>query len=82
MMNTTLGVTSTDRALTALGFAGSSEVREAGIGNLGLHDREYFLRYGHGSTSDYRFSERLGLQWVQQYISSFGGDSSKVTMSD
>ena len=44
MMNTTLGVTSTDRALTALGFAGSSEVREAGIGNLGLHDRECFLR--------------------------------------
>ena len=44
MMNTTLGVTSTDRTLTALGFAGSSEVREAGIGNLGLHDREYFLR--------------------------------------
>ncbi|VDB90063.1 unnamed protein product [Peniophora sp. CBMAI 1063] len=42
--------------LSALGFAGSAEVREAGIGNIGLHD------------------QRLGLRWVQQYISTFGGD--------
>ncbi|KZV76203.1 carotenoid ester lipase precursor [Peniophora sp. CONT] len=46
--------------LSALGFAGSSEVREAGIGNLGLHD------------------QRLGLRWVQQYVSAFGGDPSQV----
>ncbi|VDB94160.1 unnamed protein product [Peniophora sp. CBMAI 1063] len=48
--------------LSALGFAASSEVREAGIGNLGLLD------------------QRLGLHWVQKYISSFGGDPSKVTI--
>ncbi|KZV76204.1 carotenoid ester lipase precursor [Peniophora sp. CONT] len=48
--------------LSALGFPASSEVREAGIGNLGLQD------------------QRLGLRWVQRYISSFGGDPSKVTI--
>ncbi|KZV69978.1 carotenoid ester lipase precursor [Peniophora sp. CONT] len=48
--------------LSVLGFPGSSEVREAGIGNLGLHD------------------QRLGLRWVQKYISAFGGDPSKVTI--
>ncbi|VDB94159.1 unnamed protein product [Peniophora sp. CBMAI 1063] len=48
--------------LSALGFPGSSEVREAGIGNLGLHD------------------QRLGMHWVQKYISSFGGDPKKVTI--
>jgi len=48
--------------LSALGFAGSSEVREAGIGNLGLHD------------------QRLGMRWVQKYITAFGGDPSKVTI--
>ncbi|VDB92096.1 unnamed protein product [Peniophora sp. CBMAI 1063] len=48
--------------VSALGFAGSKEVREEGIGNLGLHD------------------QRLGLHWVQKYISSFGGDPEKVTI--
>ncbi|KZV74625.1 carotenoid ester lipase precursor [Peniophora sp. CONT] len=48
--------------LSALGFPGSAEVREAGIGNLGLHD------------------QRLGLRWVQKYISAFGGDPHKVTI--
>ncbi|KZV65482.1 alpha/beta-hydrolase [Peniophora sp. CONT] len=48
--------------LSALGFAGSAEVREAGIGNLGLQD------------------QRQGLRWVQQYVSAFGGDPSKVTI--
>ncbi|VDB94161.1 unnamed protein product [Peniophora sp. CBMAI 1063] len=48
--------------LSALGFAGSAEVREAGIGNLALQD------------------QRLALRWVQQYISAFGGDPSKVTI--
>jgi carboxylesterase type B len=26
------------------------------------------------------FAERLGLKWVQTYITEFGGDPSKVTM--
>ncbi|KAI0036275.1 carotenoid ester lipase precursor [Vararia minispora EC-137] len=48
--------------VAAVGFPGGSEVREAGIGNLGLHD------------------QRLGLRWVQKYISKFGGDPEKVTI--
>ncbi|VDB90061.1 unnamed protein product [Peniophora sp. CBMAI 1063] len=48
--------------LSALGFPGGAEVREAGIGNLGLQD------------------QRMGLRWVQKYISAFGGDPSKVTI--
>ncbi|KZV76147.1 alpha/beta-hydrolase [Peniophora sp. CONT] len=48
--------------VSAFGFAGGAEVREVGIGNLGLQD------------------QRLGLRWVQKYISAFGGDASKVTI--
>ncbi|KAJ7441567.1 carotenoid ester lipase precursor [Mycena latifolia] len=44
------------------GFLASKEVRDAGIGNLGLRD------------------QRQALRWVQQYITQFGGDPSKVTV--
>ncbi|KAF8127254.1 Alpha/Beta hydrolase protein [Boletus edulis] len=44
------------------GFLASQEVKDAGVGNLGLQD------------------QRLALQWVQKYISAFGGDPSKVTI--
>lgn len=48
--------------LSALGFLGGTEVKEAGVGNLGLRD------------------QRFAMQWVNQYISEFGGDPSKVTI--
>ncbi|KAJ7713986.1 carotenoid ester lipase precursor [Mycena metata] len=46
--------------LNVFGFLASKEVRDAGIGNLGL--------------------QRQALRWVQQYITQFGGDPSKVTL--
>ncbi|KAN0141650.1 Alpha/Beta hydrolase fold [Lactarius tabidus] len=48
--------------LIAFGFLASQEVKDAGVGNLGLRD------------------QRMALRWVQKYIHSFGGDSSKVTI--
>ncbi|KAM5540835.1 hypothetical protein V8D89_005479 [Ganoderma adspersum] len=48
--------------VSAYGFLASQEVKDAGVGNLGLQD------------------QRLALRWVQKYISTFGGDPSKVTI--
>ncbi|KAG9308805.1 Alpha/Beta hydrolase protein [Chiua virens] len=48
--------------LNAFGFLASQEVKDAGVGNLGLQD------------------QRLALQWIQKYISAFGGDPTKVTI--
>jgi acetylcholinesterase len=64
----------------ALGFPSGSETREAGVGNLGLNDRASRLR----SLSILVWSssnvERLALRWVQQYITAFGGDPTKVML--
>ncbi|KAG2125805.1 Alpha/Beta hydrolase protein [Suillus clintonianus] len=48
--------------LTAFGFLASEEVKQAGVGNLGLQD------------------QRQAMRWIQQYISAFGGDPTKVTI--
>ncbi|KAF4574341.1 Carboxylic ester hydrolase [Pleurotus pulmonarius] len=48
--------------LNAFGFLASQEVKDAGLGNLGLQD------------------QREALRWIQKYISSFGGDPTKVTI--
>ncbi|KAI0365312.1 carotenoid ester lipase precursor [Pilatotrama ljubarskyi] len=48
--------------VSAFGFLASQEVKDAGVGNLGLQD------------------QRLALQWIQRYISAFGGDPTKVTI--
>ncbi|VDC05627.1 unnamed protein product [Peniophora sp. CBMAI 1063] len=48
--------------VSAWGFIAGQEVKDAGVGNLGLRD------------------QRLALQWVQKYISQFGGDPNKVTI--
>ncbi|KAF7422790.1 hypothetical protein PC9H_010949 [Pleurotus ostreatus] len=48
--------------ISAFGFLASQEVKDAGVGNLGLQD------------------QREALRWVQKYISSFGGDPTKVTI--
>ncbi|RPD58748.1 carotenoid ester lipase precursor [Lentinus tigrinus ALCF2SS1-6] len=48
--------------LHVFGFLGGKEVKDAGLGNLGLHD------------------QRAALRWVQNFIPSFGGDPSKVTI--
>ncbi|RPD58528.1 carotenoid ester lipase [Lentinus tigrinus ALCF2SS1-7] len=48
--------------LHVFGFLGGKEVKDAGLGNLGLHD------------------QRTALRWVQNFIPSFGGDPSKVTV--
>lgn len=60
----------------------SKEVKEAGVGNLGLQDREY-----RASPTTYTSPnqltpkiEREALRWVQKYITAFGGDPTKVTM--
>ncbi|KAA1472212.1 carotenoid ester lipase precursor [Dentipellis sp. KUC8613] len=48
--------------VSAFGFLASDEVKQAGVGNLGLQD------------------QREALRWIQKYISSFGGDPTKVTI--
>ena len=60
------------------GFLGGKEVQQAGLGNLGLHDREYILP-GENMSFIGR-PERMALEWVQKYISTFGGDPEKVIM--
>ena len=60
------------------GFLGGKEVQQAGLGNLGLYDREYTLH--RENMSFMGRSERMALEWVQKYISVFGGDPEKVIM--
>jgi acetylcholinesterase len=57
----------------------SQEVKDAGVGNLGLQDREH-LATSTASLLTSGLKERMALRWVQKYIHLFGGDSSKVTM--
>ncbi len=58
-------------------------MKEAGLGNLGLHDREIpqASAFGilFGSQLTLLYTERSALLWVHQFISSFGGDPSRVT---
>ena len=66
--------------MLAFGFLASQEVKDAGVGNLGLQDRKHSAI----STTSFLTSgltERMALRWVQKYIHLFGGDSSKVTVS-
>ncbi|EGN97860.1 hypothetical protein SERLA73DRAFT_109097 [Serpula lacrymans var. lacrymans S7.3] len=53
---------SMNHRLVSFGFLASQEVKDAGVGNLGLQD------------------QREAMRWVQKYISSFGGDPTKVTL--
>ncbi|KAI0793609.1 carotenoid ester lipase precursor [Fomes fomentarius] len=48
--------------VNVFGFLGGQEVKEEGVGNLGLQD------------------QRAGLRWINKFISSFGGDPTKVTI--
>ncbi|KAK0503648.1 carotenoid ester lipase precursor [Armillaria luteobubalina] len=48
--------------VSGFGFLASKEVKEAAVGNLGLHD------------------QREALRWIQKYITTFGGDPTKVTL--
>jgi acetylcholinesterase len=65
--------------MIAFGFLASQEVKDAGVGNLGLQDREH-SRACIINVLISRFQERMALRWVQKYIHSFGGDPSKVTI--
>ena len=63
----------------ALGFPGGKEVREAGVGNIGLRDRMHHSdSFPHHLTE--LLIEREALRWIQKYISIFGGDSNQVTI--
>ncbi len=62
------------------GFLGGKEVKEAGIANAGLHDRESCNRISTLITNNVDTLERFALRWVQKYIAMFGGDPRKVTM--
>ena len=66
----------------AFGFLGGKEVKEAGIANAGLYDRESYNRlfYVITNINNVDSIERFALQWVQKYITAFGGDPRKVTM--
>ncbi|KAF8260208.1 Alpha/Beta hydrolase protein [Lactarius quietus] len=66
-------------SLSAFGFLASQEVKDAGVGNLGLHDHECStVSTINVITSG--FTERMALHWVQKYIRTFGGDPLKVTI--
>ncbi len=58
----------------------SAEIRAGGVGNLGLQDRKCTTLQLPEYLSHLKSTERFALEWVQKYISSFGGDPSKVTM--
>ncbi len=68
------------RSLNAFGFLGGKEIKEAGLGNLGLQDRELLRISASVLETDYSSKERTALRWVHKFISAFGGDPSKVTM--
>ncbi|KAM5544420.1 hypothetical protein V8D89_002080, partial [Ganoderma adspersum] len=70
--------------LHTFGFLGGQEVKDAGVGNIGLHDHAYsphaeppmcmliaFLSHA---------PEREGLRWIRKHITAFGGDPGKVTI--
>ena len=73
---------SISKRVIAFGFLASKEVQKEGLGNFGLYDRtcSMFCKLFVSHSILAIFLERLGLQWVQKYISAFGGDPSKVTM--
>ena len=66
-------------SLHVFGFLGGKEVKEAGVGNLGLHDRK-FEPLATPEKADAISAERTALRWVNKFIPAFGGDPSKVTM--
>ena len=67
--------------LNGFGFLGGKQVKEAGIGNLGLQDRTLgSLLVDFFFTIFFYHLERLALHWVQKHISAFGGDPTKVTL--
>ncbi len=66
--------------IPVFGFPAGAEVKAAGIGNLGLQDRRSYLLLKLLGTNQARRVERQALRWVRQYISTFNGDPSKVTL--
>jgi acetylcholinesterase len=66
--------------LPGFGFLASQEVKDAGVGNLGLQDRKHFSIPITFKNLDFVLAEREAFRWVQRYIAQFGGDPSKVTM--
>lgn len=68
--------------MVAFGFLGGREIANAGLGNLGLQDREFvyadamilLLLLINASI------ERESFRWIKRHISAFGGDPNKVTM--
>jgi acetylcholinesterase len=65
----------------AFGFLAGQEVKDAGVGNLGLQDRAFPHNPLHMILISLKCRlERLALHWVQKYICAFGGDPKKVTM--
>ncbi len=68
--------------LHAFGFLGGKEVKEAGVGNLGLHDRTLSVppHRSQYSSSLNDHTEREGLRWIHKHIAAFGGDPDRVTM--
>lgn len=67
-----------------LGFLGGQQVKDAGVGNLGLQDRTFHpifdLRNFVLALMFLVSPERLALHWIQRYISNFGGDPTRVTL--
>ena len=66
--------------LNVFGSLGGKEIREAGLGNLGLQDRGYPMPCLASWDSSAITLERAAIRWVNRFIHAFGGDPSKVTM--
>jgi len=61
----------------AFGFLQGKEAKAAGLGNIGLRDRESAIVlkvFFHNLI----LLEQFALRWVQKHISAFGGDPKKV----
>jgi hypothetical protein len=75
------GASSNSYHSLAFGFLGGKDIEESGQTNIGFHDRQCItLALLFVFLTQLDLTELFALEWVQAYISAFGGDPEKVMM--